>query len=325
MKQGRVPMSGGIFVVLPPTAAALASTVLKAGGTPIIDATGALAPDVQEGAWVRIRPGRPAPGTGPVLLAEHGAPVPDRETWLETTAPRDIPAGFAGLVLKGREAGGFCGDLDGLSLLESCPNPENVILDAGLGPNTASSAAALGAFGVLLSEQHLGCPEFSLSDSMRQRLFKADDEVTHRVGAVRVANAATSPALRTLNAGENPWVLSEKLWENGDLTQQIWFAGQGLALARELSQRFGTLQGVVSAYVTRWAEWPNSVATSTAAEASVQATTAMGLRQPGACANPSGLVGSGVLWQEAVWQGVPVAGAPIRAAAATGKSCGHYP
>ena len=205
VKLGSVSMSGGIFVVLPPTATELASTVLKAGGTPVIDATGARAPDVPDGAWVRTRPGRPAPGTGPVILAEFGAPIPDRPTWLETSAPRDVPKGFVGLVLKGREAGGLCGDEDGLLLLAKCPDPQKVILDAGLGPHTAGAAAALNARGVVLVEQHLGCPEFSLSPSMSRRLKLADDEISHRVKGVRTVNPVTSPVLRQLASGDNPW------------------------------------------------------------------------------------------------------------------------
>ena len=69
-----------------------------------------------------------------VILAEFGAPVPARATWLETAEPRDVPPGFAGLVLKGREAGGMCGAADGLTLLALCPDKGRVILDAGLGP-----------------------------------------------------------------------------------------------------------------------------------------------------------------------------------------------
>jgi len=164
-------MSGAIFVVLPPTASELCSLVLDSGGIPVIDTTGGLpSGTVPKGAWVRIRPGRPAPGTGPVILAEFGAPVPDRDTWLESAVPREIPPGFVGLVLKGSESGGVCGEEDGLSLLARCPQPGKVILDAGVGPHTAGSAAAMGAAGVLLVEQHLGCPELSLSASMKKRL-----------------------------------------------------------------------------------------------------------------------------------------------------------
>src|SRR5688572_5005350 len=116
-------MSGAIRVLLPPSCAHLASAVIEAGCTPVIDGTGARPPKVPDGAWVRTRPGRPAPGSGAVILAELGAPIPDRPTWLETSVPRDVPAGFAGLILKGREAGGFAGEEDGLVALARCPQP----------------------------------------------------------------------------------------------------------------------------------------------------------------------------------------------------------
>ena len=129
------------------------------------------------------RPGRPAPGNGPVILAEFGAPIAGRPTWLETSAPREVPQGFAGLVLKGVEASGAAGQLDGLTLLAQCPQPENVILDSGVGPHTAASAAALGAAGVLVSEPLYGCPEFDLPPSMARRIKLADTEMTRRVQA----------------------------------------------------------------------------------------------------------------------------------------------
>ena len=134
-------MSGAIRVLLPASAAHLATLVQQAGCIAVIDATSGPVPEVPDGAWVRTRPGRPAPGTGPVILAEFGAPLPDRETWLETAAPRAVPKGYAGLVLKGREASGFCGEFDGLEALAACPEPSRVILDAGVGPRGAGAAA----------------------------------------------------------------------------------------------------------------------------------------------------------------------------------------
>ena len=116
-------MKDVIGVLLPPHRSTLAANVASASGIAIIDATGPHLPEVPEGAWVRTRPGRPAPGTGPVVLAELGAPIPGRPTWLETSVAGPVPDGFAGLVLKGREAGGLSGDEDGLVALANCPEP----------------------------------------------------------------------------------------------------------------------------------------------------------------------------------------------------------
>nr|MBA2320921.1 hypothetical protein [Deltaproteobacteria bacterium] len=251
-------MSGAIRVLLPPSAGNLVAAVLEAGCTPVIDGTGPTPPAVPPGAWVRTRPGRPAPGTGPVILAEYGAPVPDRPTWLETAVPREIPPGYAGLVLKGREAGGFCGEEDGLASLAACPSPGRVILDAGVGPDTAAAAAALGAAGVLLVEQHLGCPEVGLPAGLRAILERSDDEISRMVVGVRVANPPTAAVLRRLAAGEDPWLLAERLWDGGSSSDSLWMAGQGLALARELADRHGTLGALLRAFDAAWARWPTT-------------------------------------------------------------------
>ena len=265
-------MSGAMYVILPPTSIDLVSSVLEAGAIPVIDATGSHAPEVPDGAWVRTRPGRPAPGSGPVILAELGAPVPDRPTWLESAAAREIPKGFAGLVLKGREAGGLAGEADGLTMLAQCREPQRIILDAGLGPHTASAAAALGAAGIMLVEQHLACPELRLPPGLRRQLDLADDEVTHLVAGVRVANPVTAPVLRRLVAGESPWTLSDGIWADGDLHNQLWLAGQGLALARELASRYSSLSALIAAYQHRWNDWPAQARQATSTPASHAAT-----------------------------------------------------
>jgi hypothetical protein len=311
-------MRGAIYVLLPPTAGHLAAAVREAGAVPIVDATGARLPEVPEGAWLRTRPGRPCPGTGPVVLAELGAPIPDRETWLETSVPRDVPTGFAGLVLKGREAGGWAGEEDGLKMLADCPEPGRVILDACVGPLTAGAAAALGAGGVIVHEPLFGCAELALPTSLDRRLDLSDAVVSRVVQGVRVANGATSPVLRALHMGDDPWSLADGLWSDGDLERHPWMAGQGLALARALAQRESTLGAVLARYVEAWATWPLRVRRSVAVDAVRTATTAAGLAVPEAAAASGGIVGSAVLWQEAAWIGRPIAGAPLLGAVATG-------
>ena len=310
-------MSGAVRVLLPPVASQLSSLVVAAGCTPVIDATAGATPEVPAGAWVRTRPGRPAPGTGPVVLAEFGAPVPDRETWLETSVPRDVPAGYAGLVLKGIEAGGSHGEESGLSLLAQCPDPSRVILDAGCGPDTAAAAAAMGA-DVLVAEAILGCPELALPTAMARRLGLADDEVTHSLVGLRVASGLTSPVVRALARGDDPWVLARDLWQTGDPSRSLWMAGQGLALARELAERFGGLEALLRAYVDATSTWKQRVARASVAEAGAPAGTGAALMANKGMAVTDGPVGSAVLWQEASWIGRPVVAEPALAALATG-------
>ncbi|HNC99714.1 MAG TPA: hypothetical protein PKW90_26535, partial [Myxococcota bacterium] len=65
-----------LLCVIPAERAQLAPMVLAAGGTPVIDLTCSSATVIPEGAWIRTRAGREAPGTGPVLLAEGDTPIP---------------------------------------------------------------------------------------------------------------------------------------------------------------------------------------------------------------------------------------------------------
>jgi acyl transferase domain-containing protein/NAD(P)-dependent dehydrogenase (short-subunit alcohol dehydrogenase family)/phosphopantetheinyl transferase len=308
----------GVLVVLPPTAAHAVAQVLAAGCTPVIDATGEAVPGVPQRAWVRTRPGRPAPGTGPVILAELGAPVPDRDTWLETSVPREVPAGFAGLILKGREAGGLCGEEDGLVALARCADPSRVILDAGVGPHTAAAAAALGAAGVLLVEPHLGCPEVGLPPGLARRLLLADDEATRVVGGLRVCASATAPVLRRCARGDDPWALQGSIWRQGDPSEELWLVGQGIALARTLAERHGTLEALLAEYRRRFEDPSLGQRHATSVSMGRPVGTAASLAQPGAVATTGGSVGSAVLWEEAVWLSRPVQGGPLRAAAALG-------
>ena len=55
-----------------------------------------------------------------------------QEKGFDETTTAEVPEGFAGIVLKGREAGGRCGEADGLELLAAAADPSRVILDAGL-------------------------------------------------------------------------------------------------------------------------------------------------------------------------------------------------
>jgi hypothetical protein len=109
-------MRNSLLVHLQPSETHLISVVQEAGCTPIIDATNIEVSSLPAGVWLRTRPGRTTPGDGPVILAEVGAPISGRDTWLETTVPRETPVGFVGIVLRGEKAGGLHGD-------ESCLTP----------------------------------------------------------------------------------------------------------------------------------------------------------------------------------------------------------
>jgi len=313
-------MKDVIGVLLPPHRSALAPTVAAASGIAIIDATGPHLPDVPEGSWVRTRPGRPAPGTGPVILAELGAPIPGRPTWLETSVGGPIPDGFAGLVLKGREAGGLCGDEDGLVALANCPEPARVLLDAGVGPTTAAAAAALGAAGIILVEQHVALPEMQLPERLLRYLSSCQpDAITRVVQGWRVANPPTASVLRELSNTGDPWELTRDLWSAGDVNEHLWIAGQGLALAPLLAERHHTLGELIRTYRGHWhAGKTGGVGAASGVPSARPVDTIEDLHSPGTAADTGGLMGSAVLWQFAAWMGQPITGGPDEAEAATG-------
>lgn len=260
-------MRGAIHVLLPPPAAHLAASVIDAGATPVIDLTAGSVASVPDGAWVRVRAGAEAPGRSAVIVTEGGAPVADRPTWLEVTEAQAVPTGFAGIVLRGQEAGGRGGSHPGMSALAGCPEPGRVILDAGVGPDSVGQVQSRGAAGVMVAEAHLGCPEAGLSPVMRRRLELPADEVSRMVAGVRVCASPTAPVLRDLVAGADPWSLAEGLWTSQNPSTHLWMAGQGLALARPLAEQHGSVSEVVRAYVAAWAPLHASTPGSAATEA----------------------------------------------------------
>ena len=309
-------MDVGVFVLLPPERVHLCGLVMEAGGIPVIDATIRAPEHIPDGAWVRIRPGHAAPGTGPVVLAEDGAAVMDRPTWLESAVARAVPAGFEGLWLRGLEAAGIHGERDVLDLLAECPEPERTIVGAGLAPLTAGVAAALGARGVALGSVIAACPEWAIHDGLRGILERPADEATAVVQGWRVANAVTDPVLAAVAQGANPWSIADSLGSN-EPSGRLILADQGLAIAAELMDRHGSMQGIISAYREAVLRWPERVRGAYAADSARVVFDAAALNGPGTAAGGGEGLGSGILWQIAAWLGRPIAG-PSRLAVAAG-------
>ncbi len=310
-----------LFVRLPAEVASLAESVLSTGAIPLIDLTSSWTEEVHPGAWVRVRPDQKAPGTGPVVLCSAGRKPRGRQTWLEVREARPCPKNFEGLFVVGREAGGFCGSEDGLSLLDQCTG--RLVLDASVGPDTAASAAALGAEGVVLAEQLWGLNELGLGPHLRRLVERATDTSTHVVNGFRVAASPISPAIRRLVAGLDAYEASEGWFAADDPVGLAVPAGQGIALARTLAERHGDLCGVLDAYARACVEWEQRVGSVVAWQDSSapRGRTSIALRASNGrsfVADPSGAVGSAVLWQIAAWEGLPITGTPLMAAAAVG-------
>ena len=156
-------LSNGLLCLIPAERVQLTEAVLVTGAIPVIDITCSERVAIPAGAWVRTRTRRSVPGTGPVILVgAHTQPVKGRPTWLEVTAAQGLPEGFAGLVLRGIEAGGPCAARPGMALLQALPAGTPAILEAGCSPEDASAAMAAGAKGVMLSDVLLAQPAMKL-------------------------------------------------------------------------------------------------------------------------------------------------------------------
>ena len=243
-----------LLCVIPAERAGLVPTVLAAGATPVVDLTcsssrgGPDAAALPEGVWVRVRAGQEPPGLGPVLLAEGDAPIPGRATWREVTVPCAAPPGFAGVVLRGVEAGGRSGDRAGLDMLSEVPARTPVILDAGLSPEEASRAIGAGAVGVVLSDALLVMPELALPEALSAAALGAGPDSTRRVAGVRLLAPSLAPVLRRISAGASLWDEAQDWFTADNPAETAVPVGQAVALGRALLNRTGGLPGAIAAY-----------------------------------------------------------------------------
>ena len=143
-----------LLCVIPSERVELVSSITAAGGVPVVDMVHSTSVSVPDGAWVRVRSLTEVPGRGPVILAGGDASetLADRECWIELTEPGPTPDGFAGVVLRGNEAGGACGSEPGLDLLGRMPVDSRVILAASILPADVAAVVDGGAEGVIISD-----------------------------------------------------------------------------------------------------------------------------------------------------------------------------
>ena len=314
--------SASLFVILPPSAAALADKVLAVGATPVLDLSegGEVVGDWPQGAWARLNPGQSAPHAAGLVFTGEDTLVEGTPCWLEVLEPTAVPEGFAGVFLRGSEAGGRVGAREGLAMLAEQEGA--CILDAGVGPDTAAAAVALGAQGVVLREQLYGF-DGVVGPHLREQARKAGDLSSRVVEGVRITASSLSPVVRRLAEGEAPETVWADWCSADDHLAAAWPAGQGLALAGELVARYHSLSDCLRA-----TQLAMEQARSRAAQArpwtlggeigrSLSALRAANGKA--VIAHAGGSVGSAVLWQLAAWEGQPIAGEPLVAAMAVGQ------
>lgn len=192
-----------------------------------------------------------------------------------TEAAEAAKLGCDGLILKGHEAGGRVGSETAFILLQSWrqrfETGELKIpawVQGGIGPNAAAACALGGAAGVVLDAQLWLTREtpfpalmqsmLRASDGSETLLLKAGEGSSYRVfqrpGAASIARA--QEALERLAAASSPkqqaGLRAEVLNSAGlDPKQQLLLAGQDMALAASLADRFRTTGGVITAVLSQ--------------------------------------------------------------------------
>ncbi|MFD7657786.1 beta-ketoacyl synthase N-terminal-like domain-containing protein, partial [Actinosynnema sp. NPDC059797] len=243
----------------------LTAVVARAGGLGVLELPAAdprAAADALELAarWtpgpfgVRVRPGCPdvelPANATTVLLADptrDPGGFPGRRVLVEVTdldeARSAVAAGAAGLVARGREAGGRVGELSTFVLLQQVLAAVDVPVWAagGIGPHTAAAAVAGGAAGVVLDTQLARYPEAGLPLEVTAALDGLDGSETVLHRGYRVLRRR-GPGVPDLPAEG----IADRLGAD-DPREQFLPVGQDVALATVFARRWRTPGAAVRA------------------------------------------------------------------------------
>lgn len=215
-------------------------------------------------------------------LLKEGVPseggLERRRFFLEVTCASEAAIGerlgFAGLVAKGNEAGGFVGEESTFVLLQRLLSEFSLPVWAfgGIGLHTAPACYAAGAAGILLDSQVLLTPESKLPHAVRTQIerLEGDDTVClgREAGALfRTPKRQCSEAIASVKLRENELAGESTeepraLWR-AELEKRagfqaegecLWPVGQDACFAASLAKRFHNVSGIVGAFRTSIAE-----------------------------------------------------------------------
>ncbi|MFI6983403.1 SDR family NAD(P)-dependent oxidoreductase [Embleya sp. NPDC050154] len=191
-----------------------------------------------------------------VLLAPDApwAPAtvgPGRRVLVEVTsadqAHAAVAAGAEGVIARGAESGGRCGELTTFVLLQQLLADERVSVPVwaagGIGPHTAAAAVAGGAAGVLLDTQLALVAESTVPADVAAAVRAMDGSETVVIRGHRVYRRPDLPISRLAGPEGDPAAVSGA----GGLRRELLPVGQDGALAGRLADRYGTAGRVLHA------------------------------------------------------------------------------
>ncbi len=247
-------MSPRILCYLPAERVSLCPLVFSAQAIPVVDLCASDRSRVPNGAWVRTRSKRDIPGKGPIILAggNHRSPIRGRETWLEVTKPRKVPRGFAGIILRTSETGGWTSDSTWSDLLGEDKlqklDPARTILDVGFTPVEWQTLSTEGFAGTVISNQLLPFTEFGLPPNLFQFLQQLDPSVFVHHNNLSVASFPLSNGLQKLTDGTDWWKVCDG-WLREDSPSDIlppW--GTSVLKTRLLATEYPSLESLLLAF-----------------------------------------------------------------------------
>ena len=238
-----------LLCYLPAERAYLSSTIFSANAIPVIDICCGDRVAIPKGAWVRTRSKRGIPGKGPIILAggHHRTAIRGRETWLEVTAPRKVPRGFAGIIIRAAETGGWSGDKSIWGSLEKC-EPDKTILDGGLLPEEMSRLRDHGFIGTVISDVLVGFSEFSLPPRLSSFLRGLEPAGLLHANDYSICTPPLSSGAKNLLRGTDWWRVSADWFREDNPSSYPPPWGKMALHAREIAGAHKTIEHLLHTY-----------------------------------------------------------------------------
>ena len=239
-----------ILCFLPSERSNLASTIVHAGGIPVIDISLGDRVAIPAGAWVRTRIRRAVPGKGPVILAgeNHRLPIRNRETWLETSRYKKTPKGFAGIIIRGPHVGGKAGNTDIWDRVRKREDDQRIMIDAALLPTDMNRVRENKIEGLVIHEYLMAMPEMMLPTAWQSLIQKQDPSHCQKSNNISVFAPLLSKGVEKIALETNWWKTCTNWFQQADPSACPAPFGAAILHAPDIAKRYPSITQLIHAY-----------------------------------------------------------------------------